>query len=131
MESEKGYERVVELKTVKQPVVYACAIEGDKFVPVFISANFYGIWGFKEEEVLGDSEWWSKHLHPEERRIVLKNFANIFNAGCHTQEYRFRHMDGSYHWVYDRLRLVRDERGVPKEIVGLWLDIDEFKVEGI
>ncbi|MCX5893205.1 MAG: HD-GYP domain-containing protein, partial [Deltaproteobacteria bacterium] len=43
------------------------------------------------------------------------------------EEYRFRHKDGTYRWMRDDQRLVRDSEGNPLEVVGSWLDITERK----
>jgi signal transduction histidine kinase len=42
-------------------------------------------------------------------------------------EYRFRIHDGSYLWMHDTLRLVRDEHGAPLEVIGSLTDITARK----
>jgi PAS domain-containing protein len=42
-------------------------------------------------------------------------------------EYRFRRKDGSYCWVSDEQRLVRDINGKPSEVVGSWSNITARK----
>eukprot|EP01034_Spumella_vulgaris_P038510 gene38510-47556_t len=39
-------------------------------------------------------------------------------AGQRAYEYRFRIADGSYLWMHDSLRLIRDEHGAPLAICG-------------
>lgn len=112
----------------RREVVYGCRVEDNKFIPIVVTGDLFELWGYKPEEVIGDAKWWAEHLHPDERDKVLEGFKEIFVNGVHTHEYRFRHKDGSYHWIYDRLRLVRDESGTPIEIIGSWLDVTEFKV---
>lgn len=51
----------------------------------------------------------------------------LFQEGKHALEYRFRRKDGSYCWVNDEQRLVRDAKGEPAEIVGSWSDISARK----
>lgn len=109
-------------------IVYGCTIEDDRLLPIFITGDLFELWGYKADEVVGDPNWWSEHLHPDEREKVVDKAKVIFTRGVHTHEYRFRHNDGSYRWVYDRLRLVRDSENRPVEIVGSWLDVTEFKV---
>ncbi|MEE9614016.1 MAG: PAS domain-containing protein [Thermodesulfobacteriota bacterium] len=128
MEPKK--ERLKRIMTAGTAVVYSCKIEGEKFLPTFASENFKELWGYEPEEIIGNPEWWVSNLHPDERESVLAGVGSILKTGCHTHEYRFRHKDGNYRWVYDRLRLVRDESDRPVEIVGSWLDITEFKGEG-
>lgn len=111
----------------RREVVYGCKIEGNEFIPIVVTGDFFELWGYKPKEVIGDPNWWAEHLHPEERDKVVEGLKEILVKGVHTHEYRFRHRDGSYRWVYDRLRLVRDAEGKPIEIVGSWLSITEFK----
>ena len=109
-------------------IVYGCSVEDIGLVPVFITGDLFELWGYHHEEVIGDPNWWAERLHPDEHDEVLDRAKEIFIHGVYTHEYRFRHNDGSYRWVYDRLRLVRDSEGRPVEIVGSWLDVTEFKV---
>jgi signal transduction histidine kinase len=51
----------------------------------------------------------------------------LFKNGRHSQEYRFRHKDGSYRWMRDELVLVEDNDGTPLEVVGYWVDITDRK----
>src|SRR5439155_554724 len=44
-----------------------------------------------------------------------------------TTEYRFRYKDGTYHWVHDESRLLRDAAGTPTEVVGSWVDITRHR----
>ena len=54
-------------------------------------------------------------------------FARLFKKGRHTVEYRFLKKDGTYCWVNDAQRLIRDRDGQPAEVVGSWSDVSERK----
>jgi signal transduction histidine kinase len=51
--------------------------------------------------------------------------ADILRTGGGVHEYRFRRRDGSFRWMRDDCRLVRDREGNPLEIVGYWIDVTE------
>ena len=42
-------------------------------------------------------------------------------------EYRIQRRDGSYAWVRDQARVVRDDRGQPVEVIGAWMDISDVR----
>jgi PAS domain-containing protein len=49
----------------------------------------------------------------------------LLEGGSYTLEYRFRHRDGSYRWMRDVARVIRDPSGEPRELVGYWIDVTE------
>ncbi|OGT11782.1 MAG: hypothetical protein A3F73_12680 [Gallionellales bacterium RIFCSPLOWO2_12_FULL_59_22] len=112
-------------------VHYACRIDGEHFVPTYVSPNLKDFWGYEPEEYFGNAEWWWSAIHPEGRDSVVGTFHAAIKAADrshYAHEYRFRHKDGTYRWVHDELRIIRDEAGQPQEIVGSWLDISERKL---
>src|SRR2546426_10268959 len=61
------------------------------------------------------------------RARVLAEVPALFSQARLTTEYRFRYADGSYPWVRDECRLLRDASGTPREVVGAWMDITEHQ----
>jgi signal transduction histidine kinase len=51
----------------------------------------------------------------------------LSKTGQEVCEYRFRHNDGTYRWMRDEARLMRDVSGAPIEVIGYWIDITERK----
>ena len=74
-----------------------------------------------------DPSFWMAHIHPEDRDRVMANQSALFEKGELKHEYRFRHENGNWVWIYDQLLLVQNEQGIPVELVGTWLDISLFK----
>ena len=109
-------------------MTYACRIEGGKFIPTFASENLRHYWGYEPSEYIGDTEWWAEHIHPEDLERVLASFPScLFQNRKFEHQYRFRHKDGIYRWVNDKLTIICDVQGKPVEIVGSWIDITERK----
>jgi PAS domain S-box-containing protein len=105
-----------------------CSFEvGGRNAPTFISENVRDLLGYEPEEYLAGPEFWLDRLHPEDRDRVLSEFPNLLQQGHNVIEYRFLRADGTYRWVRDEQRLLRDAQGEPVEVVESWSDITARK----
>ncbi len=102
--------------------IYTCEAEGN-FAPTYISDNVKGLVGWEPRQFLDNPRFWIKHVHPEDRRRVLKRSELPWPEDHQTFEYRFLAKDGAYRWMHDEVKLVRDPKGTPVEIAGAWMDI--------
>ncbi|MDJ0705263.1 MAG: PAS domain-containing protein [Leptolyngbyaceae cyanobacterium MO_188.B28] len=116
--------RLQFLLTASPAVIYSCRASGD-YGATFMSDNVVDIFGYESREFTEDSSFWAEHIHPEDTSYVFQELPELFEKDRHTHEYRFRHKDGSYRWVRDELRLVRDDQNTPVEIVGYWIDMTD------
>lgn len=105
-------------------VIFSCRAVGNYDI-TFISANVKALLGYEAEEFLQDSNFWASHIHPDDVERVFTNLSQPWEDEIYTQEYRFRHKNGEYHWIHAQLRLVKDEEGNPLEYIGYWVDISE------
>src|SRR5947199_99044 len=119
-------ERLRQVTASSTAVLYATAVTGETFRPNWVSENITRIMGYAAAEALGPT-WWTDHLHPEDRDPVLAAVPSILSRDHVALEYRFRHKDGSYHWIHDEARLTGDTGGRPVEVFGSWVDITERK----
>jgi len=119
-------ERLNFLLSVCPAVIYSCKPSGD-YGATFVSENIVSQTGYEPLDFIANSSFWADHIHPEDRKRVLDNVPNVFRKGYHCHEYRFLYKDGSYRWVHDELRLVRNADGTPIELVGYWIDITDSK----
>ena len=123
---EKVEGRLHYLLSTSPAVTYTCEPAGD-YTATFISENVTDQLGYQPDEFVEDPEFWVNHIHPHDRRRVINDLPVLFEHGHYVHEYRFKHKDGKYRWMRDELRLVRDSKGNPTEIVGYWIDITERK----
>ncbi|MBW4668575.1 MAG: PAS domain S-box protein [Cyanomargarita calcarea GSE-NOS-MK-12-04C] len=107
-------------------VIYTCKTSED-FGATFISYNVSAMLGYDVREFTQDAGFWFNHVHPEDQEYIVAQREEIYKKGQNNVEYRFLHQDGSYRWVYDQAKLVRDDVGNPLEVVGYWVDITERK----
>ena len=66
-------------------------------------------------------EW----VHPDDREHYFERTRQLLREGSTRRRYRLRDRGGDYHWLLDEAKLLRDDLGLPVEVVGLWLDITE------
>jgi PAS domain S-box-containing protein len=105
-----------------------CSFEvGGRNAPTFISENVRELLGYEPADYLAGPEFWLDRLHPDDRDRVLSEFPRLIEQGHNVIEYRFRRADGTYRWVRDEQRLLRDPDGQPVEVVESWSDITEHK----
>lgn len=103
-------------------VIYTCEPFGD-YAVTFVSENVSEIIGHQPADFLKNPGLWINLIHPDDKEQILNDVAFLFENDFHFHEYRFLHKDGSYRWMRDELKLIRDADGNPKEIVGSWTDI--------
>jgi PAS domain S-box-containing protein len=118
--------RLQHLLATSPAVIYSFKPVPD-YANTFVSPNVTTQLGYRPEEFLADTKFWVKHLHPQDAPRVLRELRKVFERGHHTLEYRFRCQDGTYRWLHDELRLLRNAAGQPLEIVGSWMDITARK----
>ena len=117
--------RLQYLLTVTPGIIYTNRVSDYRCT--FVSQNVEPIMGFSTWEMLEDEEFWSKRLHPDDAARVFAEMAPLIGRGGGTVEYRFRHCDGHYAWIQDTFKVLADEAGQPREIVGSWADISDRK----
>jgi PAS domain S-box-containing protein len=121
-------ERLRHVVASSPAVLYILAGEGENLRPSWVSENVQDMLGYPVEEVY-QPNWWDEHVHPDDLRQTWAEIQNnLFTHGQAVDELRFRHRDGTWHWIRCELRLLRDPAGQPLEVVGSWSDITARKV---
>ena len=107
-------------------VLYRCSASAD-FKMAFISENVRLQLGYEAHEFTDDPAFWPDHIHPDDRERVSNGLPRVIEKGTTTSEYRLLAKDGTYHWIRDEVRAVRDASGQPVEYLGYWIDITDRK----
>ena len=76
----------------------------------FISANVKDVLGYEPSEGMSPG-FWLDHIHPDDRAGVEAELQALYATDQQSIEYRFRHADGSYRWMHDDMRIVRELDG--------------------
>lgn len=119
-------ERLRHLVTSSPSLLYSLRFKGETLEPDWVSDNIKALSGYSADEV-GMGQWWTERLQAQEREGVIPQTPELLAAGHAAREYGFRHEDGTYRWVRDEQRLLRDAAGNPVEAVGSWSDVTKLR----
>jgi diguanylate cyclase (GGDEF)-like protein/PAS domain S-box-containing protein len=103
-------------------VLYACGVDGQSLVPLWVSDNITRVLHFSPAECLAP-DWWVSHVHDADRAHVLETWPRLLADGSLLQEYRFRDGQGVVRWLRDHKRLLFDANHQPLAVVGNWDDV--------
>ncbi len=96
---------------------------------VFVSAEAVSILGYPIKQWLDEPDFWQKHIHEDDREIVLSRFAQggvSSRNQSYDMEYRMIAADGHIVWLRDIATLVVED-GVVAELYGFMIDITRQK----
>ena len=85
--------------------------------------------GYEPDEMPDRYEEWETRLHPEDRERVLEGLRAYLEGRRpeYALEFRLRHKNGTYRWIYTRGVVLRDASGRQTHMIGCHLDITERK----
>lgn len=106
-------------------IFFEATLDGAHFN--YVSPQVEDILGYKPEEWLQTENFWSKHIHPDDRQRTVQYCRQQTELGKdHSFDYRFEKADGTYIWLRDLVSVIK-EAEKPKVLQGLMLDISEEK----
>ena len=122
-------ERLQYVVAANPAVIYAGKplADGSDFALTYISERVNAMLGFEPSDFIGHPEFWERRVHPEDLRPTLAQIPRLWKEGQHAFEYRFLHKDGTYRWIREEAKVVRDTEGKPIEVNGYWTDVSERK----
>ncbi|GAB4243354.1 MAG: hypothetical protein Kow00129_02440 [Thermoleophilia bacterium] len=123
-ELEKSRAKLSHLLSASPTVIYSAGLSSE--LPLtFVGRNVREVLGYTPEELVGRTDFWSEHVHPEDLSEVRERIRVVREEGSAAMEYRLRHADGGYRWIYDQFRVTGGEGDGPLELVGTWLDVTD------
>jgi two-component system, cell cycle sensor histidine kinase and response regulator CckA len=94
----------------------------------YVSPQIEEYLGYKTEEWLEDSTLWLKHVHPDDRELVLAEERRMQEIGkAFFAEYRMVARDGRVVWFRDESMIMRGTASQPPLLYGILYDITERK----
>jgi PAS domain S-box-containing protein len=92
------------------------------------SPGFSKLLGYPNDEIAATAADWRNLLHPDDLgQVMARSMSVLEQTGHYSAEYRVRHKDGHYLWVWDQGSFHTDSMG-NKLIVGSTVDISTKKL---
>ncbi len=92
------------------------------------SPGVKAILGYESDEIDDTAKGWRSLIHPEDLAHLERIRTSVLATRDQVNsEYRIRHKDGHYVWVWERGIIQRDEHGQAVRVVGSTVDITERK----
>lgn len=108
-------------------IVYALeVVDGRKGTLLYVSETIGKMLGYTADEI-AVAGWWSHAVHPDDIEQCQTTFSNLGPGTTANLEYRVRHKNGDYIWVYDSLAVEFDPTLGRCEAIGVLIDISERK----
>jgi PAS domain S-box-containing protein len=85
--------------------------------------------GYADDEIAPRMDEWPHRLHPDDAAAAIARVER-FLAGeepTYSNEFRLRHRDGTYRWIFARGALVRDAEGRAVRMLGAHVDVTELR----
>ncbi len=123
-ERKRAQEQAQRFVALSPAVLYASSINDSATSLNWVSENVARLTGYTVEEA-HMPHWWRDRVHPEDMARLVAMRGKVQEDDCQVAEYRFRHKNGKYVWLYDERRLVRSASGQPEEIIGAWTNATE------
>lgn len=123
-ERDAMYRSLVE----QLPAIIYVESAADHGRTLYVSPQIERYLGYPPERWVGDPQFWTQILHPDDRDRVVEEceWANAQGLPFNS-EYRMRTADGRHVWFRDSARLVRDEHGGPLRWNGMMIEVTSEK----
>ena len=81
--------------------------------------GIFELLGYRTEEAEPTLDWWLQRIHPDDRQRIRQEISDAL--ACHssfTTEYRMRHKDNQYLYIWERGLIIRNATGQAVRVVG-------------
>ena len=94
----------------------------------YVSAQLERVLGYRRESCLAEPDWWTGHVHPEDRTALVHTFARaLVEPGNQRCEHRCVALDGTIRWLRTSIHLVDADNESP-HFQGVSFDITAARV---
>lgn len=101
-----------QLLAQKLPVIVYQALANEEGTTLYAMGAVKDILGYTVEDWLKRPNAWYEALHPDDRKRVLNELADLNFGQSQEITYRIRHRQGEWRWIRDTVSYFMDEKGV-------------------
>lgn len=96
----------------------------------FFSKPWKSMLGYEDHELKNELATWENLLHPEDLEKATTSFKEYIEgiSAVYAVEFRLRHKEGSYRWIFSKGKVIRDELGNAIRVSGSHTDITDRKI---
>ncbi len=96
----------------------------------FVSKPWKRMLGYEDEELPTVSGVWKRLLHPDDLERAHSTIHAYIRGEIpkYEIEFRMKHKNGTYRWIYSKGKVLRDKEGNPYRVSGSHTDITERKM---
>jgi transcriptional regulator with XRE-family HTH domain len=117
LESEREKSRIGEIVN-SMPIIFFARTPMPEYAATFVSKNISQLFGYDREKFMEHSGFWHAHIHQNDLPKVLDRLQNIKANEVLNHDYRFLTANGEWLQVREELKLIVNESGTPKEVIG-------------
>lgn len=92
---------------------------------VYFSPEWKNQIGYRDDEISNRFDEWQSRVHPDDLEPSLRRVREFVEnpQATYEVEFRLRHKNGSYRWIYTHANLFRGPDGKPVRMLGCHIDI--------
>ncbi|MFA7351798.1 MAG: PAS domain-containing protein [Methylotenera sp.] len=117
LELEREKSRIGEIMN-SMPIIFFARTPMPEYAATFVSKNIRQLFGYDRENFMQHNGFWHDHIHENDLPNVLDFLQTMDVNKVLTHEYRFLTGSGVWLLVREELKLVTNESGTLKEVIG-------------
>ena len=108
-------------------IVWAAELPSMQFL--YVNDKAQELLGYPAEKWLNTPDFWKERIHPDDRDWVLKSYQRAMDSWSrHSCEYRAQTSQGKVLWVRETARLLVDEQGKTKHLIGIAVEVTQRRI---
>lgn len=124
-EAEVSKARLAGLIDSVPGMIYVQHVEEGELRLGYCSASSQRLLGWSQQDL--QNAPFASFLHPDDQELYFSARRDLLREGRADCQYRMRNRQGGYCWMQDEARVLRNDAGIPVEVVGVCLDITRTK----